>query len=105
MDEKENQNNGGNERRGDWRGHNHYGGHRLLRIVIGVLILLVVFWLGVKLGELRSELYRMGGFGRRSYPGMMGGYGGGGYGGGYPPVARPMPMMGATPAATTSTAQ
>ena len=33
------------------------GHHIILRIVLGLFILAVVFWMGVKLGELKSSLY------------------------------------------------
>lgn len=61
------------------------GGYGLLRIVIGLLVLALAFWIGVKAGEFRSEFMsgRFGGYGRE-YPMMMrSGYGGGmgGYGG------------------------
>ncbi len=57
-------------------------GHRSNRgwhLVAKILILAIVFWLGMQLGELRA--YTFGGFG----PGMMGGWGYGGMmdGGGY----------------------
>lgn len=45
--------------------------HMLARIIIGVLVLLVVFWVGVKVGEVRSELFsrdfREGGMMRGGY--------------------------------------
>lgn len=53
-------------------------GHTLFRILIGVILLVIVFWFGVKLGELR-EIVR-GGFGD--------GYGSYGY-----QYGMPMPTM------------
>jgi hypothetical protein len=65
---------------GRWRGF------VALRIVIGILVIGLAFWIGVKVGEFRSELFgfgRMGGFGGRAYPMMMrGGYGSMGAGAG-----------------------
>lgn len=63
-------------------------GHRIFRVVLAILIALVIFWIGVKVGEFSTmfgDYGRMGGYGwHQSYP-MMGDYGnGGGYGaGGY----------------------
>ena len=58
-----------------------HGGGRfsILRIVIGVLLLIFVFWFGVKVGEVKSLFY--GGYQGRSmmmrygYENMGGGYG------------------------------
>ncbi len=98
-------------------GMGHWGGgHMLVRVVIGLLMLLAAFWVGVKVGELQSELY--GYFGNcyggycRAYPMMMcDGYGGGAYGswngygmmgGALPPTAIPG-AAGAAGAATSTT--
>ena len=55
--------------------HSHYcgycgmwgmhGGHRhgLLRLLLGLFILLMVFWLGMKLGEFKGEFSGMGDYG------------------------------------------
>jgi hypothetical protein len=52
------------------------GGHRLFRVILGIVILLVVFWVGVKVGEFKvliGEIGR-GGYGNRyAYPMMQGG--------------------------------
>jgi len=53
-------------------------GHTLFRLLIGVILLILVFWFGVKLGELRESIR-----GYRGYNGTN--YGSYGY--------RPMPMM------------
>lgn len=53
----------------------HGGTRMLFRLLLGLIILALVFWMGVKLGELRSELYY--GYGprysttMRGYPSMM----------------------------------
>ncbi|HVM77166.1 MAG TPA: hypothetical protein VMU07_03385 [Candidatus Paceibacterota bacterium] len=51
-------------------------GHSIFRILLGVILLVIVFWFGVRLGELRAEI--RGGYGYNAY------YGYGDY---------PMPMM------------
>ncbi len=38
---------------GGWGGH----GHSLLRIVIVLFLFAVVFWMGVKVGEVKEQLY------------------------------------------------
>ena len=45
-----------------WRGHGHF----LIRLAIGLVILLMVFCLGVIVGEFKGEL-RSGGYGYTSY--------------------------------------
>lgn len=68
--------------------HTHEDGHhKLLRWVLGILILIVVFCMGVKVGEFKTTL---GYYGYGMWPGMMenGYYGGSPYPYGY------MPMMG-----------
>lgn len=61
-------------------------GHMLFRLLIGIIILILVFWFGVKLGELR-EIVR-------------GGYGGGQY---YPMMRyRTMPSMTTMPSPTAT---
>jgi hypothetical protein len=56
-----------------------YGGHRPLRILLGLIILVIVFAMGMKLGELKG-MYNSGFYGgdmwggrnmMRGYPGMM----------------------------------
>lgn len=50
------------------------GGHGALRWVIGIIIFVLVFWMGVRVGEIKSEMYGGGyydGYGRT----MMRGYG------------------------------
>ncbi len=70
-----------------WHGHRHF----LLRFLVGIIILVIVFAVGVKLGELKSS------FGHGHYSGgrhyMMQPYGTmpqfyyyGGYGQAYPPM-------------------
>jgi len=48
-------------------------GHRMFRVILGLIILAIVFAIGVKVGEVKSRFE--GGFGRRmyyhSYPTMM----------------------------------
>ena len=80
--------------------HGFHHGFRAFRILLGVIILMVVFWFGFALGRFHGG-YR--GFGpggyRMMYPGgMMYGYG---TGGGIPPT----PTNGATTAPATSSAQ
>lgn len=63
------------------------GGHGALRWVIGALILIMIFWMGMRIGELKSEMYGDYGYGRYGNqtrmmrggynvygPGMMYGY-------------------------------
>ena len=57
-------------------------GHRLFRVVLGLIVLFVAFWFGVKVGELHSRFSWYGGMYYRPYPVMMNGMNGGG-----------MPMM------------
>ncbi len=59
----------------------HHGKHRLIRLVLGILILAVAFGIGVKIGELKTRLgfYGYGMMGNEysapyGYPSMMGGY-------------------------------
>ena len=54
---------------GGWHGH-----HGLLRILIGIMIVLGAFFVGIKFGEIRAILGGYGGGERHSYY-MMGGYG------------------------------
>ena len=63
------------------------GRFSILRVVIGVLLLIFVFWFGVKVGEVRSFFY---GAGPNRVMMMHYGYGGGGY---------PVPTSGAVPGA------
>ncbi len=63
----------------------HGGKHILLRWILGILILIAVFSLGVKVGEFKSAVYGYGGgFGwnmhRGGYPMMFYGYNTGDYG-------------------------
>jgi len=56
----------------------HGGGTRMLfRALLGVIILVLVFWFGVKLGELRESIRGYNGYGSGSYypVRMMQGYG------------------------------
>lgn len=77
-----------------WRGGWNGGGRMLFRVLLGLIILALVFWMGVKVGELRSELYY--GFGPRYTTGynrvmpMMQGYGSSG-------TAVPVPSATPTP--------
>ena len=61
--------------------------HLVARLVIGIIIVVIAFWLGLKLGELRAEFYNSGyygsnmpwgrmmqGSGYRSLPEQSGGY-------------------------------
>jgi hypothetical protein len=58
------------------------GGHKLIKIIIGIIILAVVFWAGVKIGEIKSfyevylsrGIYMMRGISPESWYGMMGYY-------------------------------
>lgn len=53
------------------------GGHGALRWVIGIVVLMLVFWMGMRIGEIKSEMYS-GGYGNYPTRGMMriqGGYG------------------------------
>ena len=48
------------------------GRHRLIRFMIGVVVLAFVFWAGFKMGELHSALWGIGGeYGRAFGRGMM----------------------------------
>ncbi len=72
-------------------------GHRAFRIIIGIIILLVVFWVGVKVGEFRTIVREYNGYGSR-----------GGYSAGYRPMGRMMGgggygVPGQAPAAATGT--
>jgi hypothetical protein len=62
--------------------HSH---HTLLRWVLGILILIVAFWMGVKVGEFKTTL---GYYGYGMWPGMMGNnhYGANPYPYGYAPM-------------------
>lgn len=79
---------------GAWHGHWH--GHIILRILLAILIIGVAFWVGMRLGELRAEVYNAGYYGGR---GMMRSYG---YHGGYAPMMQnysaPTPSAGSAPA-------
>ena len=59
------------------------GGHGALRWVIGIIIFIMIFWMGVRVGEIKSEMYGgYGGYGQRMMydrgyyygPSMMYGY-------------------------------
>ena len=81
-------------------GH-HWMGGRILRVVIALLVALFIFWVGVKVGELRSEL---GGFGGHRGYYMMGGYGASSAGGYAVPqngLMRLVPQGGTAPTSTT----
>src|SRR3990167_584383 len=54
-------------------GHNHgYHKYFVLRWVLGVVILVIVFWLGIKIGEFKGYLASgMGGYGYGHHRGMM----------------------------------
>ncbi len=62
--------------------HGYMGGHKLIKIIIGLIILVVVFWAGVKIGEIGAlygvysprGIYMMRGISPDSWYGMMGGY-------------------------------
>jgi hypothetical protein len=64
--------------------HKH-GYHALLHWALGILILLVVFWMGVKVGEFKTTL---GYYGYGMWSGMMGNnyYGANPYPNGYTPM-------------------
>lgn len=59
--------------------HHGHMGHYGMRWILGIVILLLVFWLGMKLGEFKSIVesnYGFGGYGNMMYrsgmgPGMM----------------------------------
>ena len=61
-------------------GCGHYCMHRLLWWVLGIVVLVIVFCIGVKAGEFRDELRAAFGGYYHGYPMMQyhGGYGGGG---------------------------
>ena len=44
--------------------------HRVLRWILGVVILLVVFWLGMMAGGMRGHFGSRAGYGRQPYPMM-----------------------------------
>ena len=51
-------------------------GHGALRWVIGIILFALIFWVGMRVGEIKSEIY--GGYGDYPTRGMMrysGGYG------------------------------
>lgn len=60
--------------------HGYTGGHKLIKIIIGLIILAVVFWAGVKIGEIKSfygvygsnGIYIMRGISPEAWYGMMG---------------------------------
>ncbi len=61
-------------------GHGHrHGGHFIFRIVLAIIIVVIAFSVGIKLGEIKAELYYAG-YGYSPMHSMMGGYGNG-YGG------------------------
>ena len=63
--------------------HGHGGKHILLRWVIGLAILTLTFWMGMKIGELKSFLgfgYGIHSGSYRSMPMMNGYYGNDSYG-------------------------
>ncbi len=71
-------------------------GHRALLIILGIIILLVVFWVGVKVGEFRTIVRGYNSYGSR-----------GGYSAGYRPMGRTIGgggYPGQAPAAATGTA-
>ncbi len=77
-------------------------GHRWFRVIIGLIILALAFWVGVKIGELKTLVMRDGwGYGNyyghtmMGYPGGYGGYGYGYDGSGYGGNAVPAPAQGA----------
>ena len=52
----------------------HHGRYLWLRWLLGILILVVTFWLGMKVGEFKGGMYGYGGFGGHrmgAYPMMM----------------------------------
>lgn len=69
--------------------------HRILWWVLGIIVLIVVFCIGMKAGEFREELRSMFGSYYRGYPMMQyhGGYGGGGV----------VPVTGSATSSPTST--
>jgi hypothetical protein len=67
---------------GGWGGHRH----SLLRILLAVALLLIVFWFGVKIGEVKVALYDAIGSGYDGSPMMYRGY--------LPASGNPFPMMG-----------
>jgi hypothetical protein len=76
----------------------------ILRILIGIIAAIVIFWLGVRAGELHSRAYvHFGGYGRMN-PMMMRGYGAGGgmMGGGFGGGAGAVPPTPANSAATST---
>ncbi len=88
-------------------------GHRMFRVIIGLIILALVFWVGVKIGELKTLVMRSGwGYGgyyghtmMMGYPGGYGGYGydGYGYGGNAAPAQAPAQGVGTSSPATAPT--
>ena len=74
-------------------------GHRVFRVVLGIVIALLIFWLGVKVGEFGTGFGGYGGYSmHRAYPMMQSG------GRFYGPSTLP-PSTGAVPAGTSTQAQ
>ena len=61
------------------------GGHRVFRVILGIIVLIVVLWVGVKIGEYKMIVAQYGGYGSRGgysntyYPGGRMMNGGGAY--------------------------
>ena len=49
--------------------------HYVLRWVLGIAIILLAFWLGMRVGEFKGEVWGWGGGSRFYHGGMMRGYG------------------------------
>ncbi len=62
-----------------WCGHHGHHKHFLLRIILMLLLLGIVFKLGVKVGEFKSEMNSWG-FGGYHYKHHMGGFAPNGFG-------------------------
>jgi hypothetical protein len=75
-------------------GCGHHCMHRVIWWVVGIIILVFVFALGVKAGEFRDELRGTFGNYYREYPMMQGTYNGGG-------VAVPVGTAAGSPTGTT----
>lgn len=94
MDEQKNNNMGGGhggwcswcghgygEGQGGHGDHRHFhGGRFILRIVLMIIVIAIAFSVGVKLGEIKAELYYSG-YGYSPMHSMMGGWYGNGSGG------------------------
>ncbi|HVY68272.1 MAG TPA: hypothetical protein VHA30_05250 [Patescibacteria group bacterium] len=49
-----------------WCGHGHW--HFWLRLLLSLALILIVFWLGMVFGEIKSAVFGRGHFGRQAFP-------------------------------------